>query len=295
MPLAGPRVAVVIITYHGDRYVAKAIRSVLDQSHTDLELVVVEDGSRDQTESIVAGFHDARVRYVWRPNGGLSAARNTGVAATTAPLIAFLDVDDWWHPDKLSAQVAVLSADPSLGAVYSSAALIPEDTDGPADEVPAEAAGDIFTRLLRSNCISGSASSLMVRRKLFEQVGRFDESVKYAEDWECWLRLARVTRFGIVPAVHVFILVRAQSFGRNTEAVRLGCHAVLTRALRDYPQATRRLRGAITASIEFTASVDYSERGMRREAWRPLLRALRADPFASRSWKRLLLLAVGRV
>ena len=169
------------------------------------------------------------MRYLWRPNGGTSAARNTGIAATTAPLIAFLDADDWWAPEKLAAQVAALESHPGTDVVYTAAMMVTEGTGAMALD-PAVVEGDAVPSLLLRNSIPGSASSVMVRRALVDRVGGFDETVRYAEDWEYWLRLAKASPFARVETPHVFINVRPGSLGRNTENLRLGAHAVVDRA-----------------------------------------------------------------
>ena len=288
-----PAIAVIIICYNGEEYVTQAVTTVLRQTLTDFELVVVEDGSHGGTESVVSAFNDPRVRYVWRPNGGTSAARNTGAAATTAPLIAFLDCDDWWDPRKLEAQVEALRASPEAGVVYSAAMMVTEGTGRTAID-PALIVGDVLPRLLMRNCVSGSASSVMVRRDVFERIGGFDESMKYAEDWDCWLRLAQVTQFVRVERPDVFINVRPGSLGRQTENLRLAAHGLVNRAFHTAGPQYRPLKRVAHADVEFGASVDLAHHGKRRMALVPLLRAIRYDPLRAKFWKRLTLLVISK-
>jgi glycosyltransferase involved in cell wall biosynthesis len=287
-------VAVIIISYNGERHLRKSIASVLNQTAPDFELVVVEDGSRDGAESIVASFHDPRLRYLWQPNAGPNAARNTGIAATTAPLIAFLDCDDWWAPEKLAAQLDALKQRPDAGVAYSAAMMVNEGTDEMALD-PALVEGDVTEALLIRNCIPGSASSVLVRRDVISRVGLYDETIRFAEDWEYWLRLAAATPFARVTVPHVFINVRPDSSGRNTEALRLGAHAVVERAFARAEPKYQRLRRAALANIEFGASVDLAHHGKRRQAIVPLLRAIRHDPFRARFWRRLILIVLTKL
>ena len=289
-----PAVAVVIITYNGEAYLRKAIASVLGQTLSDLELVVVEDGSRDAAESIVAACNDPRARYVWRPNGGTSAARNTGIDETTAPLVAFLDCDDWWDPGKLEAQVAALERTPGAGVVYSAAMMVTQET-GAMTPNPAVIEGDATPSLMLRNSITGSASSVMVRRALIDRVGSFDETLKFAEDWEYWLRLARASPFARVDTPHVFITERPGSVGRNTDGLRLAAHAVVDRAYAAADPRYQRLRHIARANIEFGASVDLAHHGKRRKAMVPLLRAIWYDPFRGNFWRRLVLIPLTKL
>ena len=288
-----PGVAVVIITYHGDAYVEKAIRSVLDQTFTNLELCVVEDGSRDKTESIVDGFADARARYLWRPNGGLSAARNTGIAATSAPLIAFLDCDDWWHPEKIASQVRALEADPEIGLVYSEGVAVNENT-GETLQILSDAEGDILEKLLVRQCVAGSASSVIVRRSVIAEAGAFDESIKYAEDWECWLRLAAVTKVARVSEPHIF-LKRSQSFGQQTDAIRKSVRAFLEAAFLRHAPRFNNLRRRAFSQVEFVASIDFLDRGDRGNSYRSLFRAIAECPWAAQNYRRFALMLLGKI
>src|SRR5436309_14667644 len=112
-----PLVSVVIPVYNGERYLADAIQSVLDQTYRNFEVIVVDDGSTDRSAEIAKRFGEA-VRYVYRTNGGVCKARNAGIAAARGAYIAFLDQDDLWLHDKLAAQVAYLDSHPEAGAVY---------------------------------------------------------------------------------------------------------------------------------------------------------------------------------
>src|SRR5687768_12542943 len=112
------RVSVVIPAYNYGRFVGAAIESVLGQTFADFELVVVDDGSTDDTGDVVARYSDSRLRYIRKENAGLPAARNTGIRAGTADLVAFLDADDTWLPGKLAAQAPLFAADPGLVLVW---------------------------------------------------------------------------------------------------------------------------------------------------------------------------------
>ena len=185
-----PAVSVVIPTFNRAASVRRAIDSVLAQDHTDLELIVVDDASTDDTAQSVRRIADDRVRLLEQPvNGGVAAARNRGIGAARAPLIAFLDSDDIWLPGKLSLQVAMMEAMPAqVGIVYSG---IENQTPGGAERWTPSWRGDVFRRLLMVNGIHGGASTAMIRREVFDMVGTFDTTFPAIEDYEMWTRIAR--------------------------------------------------------------------------------------------------------
>jgi glycosyltransferase involved in cell wall biosynthesis len=200
------KVSVVIPTYDRGRVVGEAIDSALAQRHRHLEVIVVDDGSTDDTAERVARLRDRRVRLLRRPHAGVSAARNAGIAAATGELVAFLDSDDLWKPDKLEAEVAALARYPSSGGVFSDL----EKREG-ATLVPSFMRHTrVFSRLLAGRSypdglllssrtlylcllqeVPIKTPALTVRRVALERVGGFDERWTSSEDWEFLLRFAR--------------------------------------------------------------------------------------------------------
>ncbi len=181
-----PKVSVIIPTYNRRDFVREAIASVLAQSYHDFELLVVDDGSNDDTAAIVQEF--AGVRYILQPNRGVSAARNHGVALSNGELLAFLDSDDLWQPRKLACQVAFFTAHPETCICQSEEIWLRHGTRVNPHYKHRKAGGDIFARSLELCLVSPSA--VMLRRELFEQVGGFDESLPACEDYDLWLRIA---------------------------------------------------------------------------------------------------------
>lgn len=182
-----PKVSVIIPAYNQARYLGLAIQSVLDQTYADFEVVVVDDGSTDDTAQVVQRFADPRVRYVFQSNRGLSAARNTGLRNSTGPLVTFLDSDDEFLPEKLSWLAAILDQRPEVGLAAGSAVLIDEagqPTGQPfASRLPADPAELVLGNPLH-------VGSVLLRRDWQAKVGYFDESLRSYEDWDMWLRLA---------------------------------------------------------------------------------------------------------
>ena len=190
------RVSVVIPTYSRAEFVREAIESVLQQDYADVELIVVDDGSRDDTAAVVGAFGPA-VRYLWQENRGVSAARNYGVTASTGGLIAFLDSDDLWAPRKVSAQVAYFEAHPEAQACHMDEVWIRRGVRVNERRIHRKQGGWQFVESLPRCLISPSA--IMMRRRLWERLGGFDESLPACEDYDLWLRLTAVTPVGFLP------------------------------------------------------------------------------------------------
>ncbi len=181
-----PKVSVIIPTYNRRDFVREAIASVLAQTYHDFELLVVDDGSNDDTATIVQEFDN--VRYISQPNRGVSAARNRGAARSNGELLAFLDSDDLWQPRKLECQVAFFAAHPKACVCQSEEIWLRHGARVNPHHKHRKAGGDIFARSLELCLVSPSA--VMLRRELFEQVGGFDESLPACEDYDLWLRIA---------------------------------------------------------------------------------------------------------
>ena len=190
------RVSVVIPTYNRADFVREAVASVLQQDYPHVELIVVDDGSRDGTAAVVGEFGPA-VQYLWQENRGVSAARNRGVAASTGNLIAFLDSDDLWLPHKVSAQVAYFEAHPDAQACHTDEIWMRRGVRVNERRIHRKQGGWQFLASLPRCLISPSA--VMMRRTLWNRLGGFDESLPACEDYDLWLRLTAVVPVGFLP------------------------------------------------------------------------------------------------
>lgn len=189
-----PMVSVIIPTYNRADVLARAIQSVLAQTFTDFELIVVDDGSSDRTADVVRGFSD-RVRLVRQENRGVSAARNTGIKISQGRLIAFLDSDDEWLPRKLEKQVALFSDGHFI--CHTDELWYRDGKPVPQKEIHRKQGGWFFTRALERCLIS--PSSVVLSRALLDEVGWFDEDLLAAEDYDLWLRVTAFYEVAFVP------------------------------------------------------------------------------------------------
>lgn len=186
-------ISVVIPTYNHVRFLSDAIQSALRQSYPAVEIIVIDDGSTDNTHTLVETFGD-QVRYIWQENRGLSGARNTGITAARGEYIALLDADDFWEPTYLATVHATLAADHRLGAVYTGLQFVNSKGEHlPQPCVATVPRDQLYDRLLDGEFFAPSA--VLVRRACFEQVGLFDETLRASEDWDMWLRVAQVYPF----------------------------------------------------------------------------------------------------
>jgi glycosyltransferase involved in cell wall biosynthesis len=194
--VATPRVSVVLPTYNRGALLERSAGSVLSQGFRDLELIVVDDGSTDDTPAAVRRLRDRdpRVRALRQSNGGAAAARNAGIAAARGELVAFQDSDDEWLPGHLAGNVDALSDHPDAGVVYSfmtrrrgdAARLVPDPESPRLD-------GDLSRVLLQRNLV-GTPTAL-VRRRVLDQAGPMDVRLPQLEDWDLWIRVAQRERF----------------------------------------------------------------------------------------------------
>jgi glycosyltransferase involved in cell wall biosynthesis len=222
-----PKVSVIIPLYQTERYISQALASVLTQTETDFEVIVVDDGSWDCGPAIANATGDPRVRVITQANRGLAGARNTGIREARAPILAFLDADDIWHPDKLAAHLAHLNSNSEVGVSFSASRLI-DDNGQPIGLIqrptsPTFSAPEIFCR----NPV-GNGSAPVIRRATLDDIaftdaksGRscwFDESFRQSEDVECWTRIAATTQwqFGFIDKCLTDYRVNSAGLSANT-------------------------------------------------------------------------------
>ena len=185
--------SVVIPTYNSAHFLGAAIQSVLAQSYGDFELIVVDDGSRDDTPRVVASF-GSRVRYLRQENAGVAAARNRGIAESSGRYVAFLDADDTWMPSKLQRQRDALEAEPTRRLCYSAFVLVDEELT-PIEVRRSLRHGSALEDLLLRGNVVGSICTVMCERALIDEVGGLDPMLSQCADWDLWIRIAARTEF----------------------------------------------------------------------------------------------------
>jgi glycosyltransferase involved in cell wall biosynthesis len=229
-----PLVSVVIPAYNAEPFIERTLRSALNQTHKNLEILIIDDGSTDKTralaEAVVAG--DPRVQIISVPNGGVAKARNIGIEASTGPFVAFLDADDLWHPAKVEMQVAALTAQGSEQTVAAYALHRVIDADDRVLEKGGSFAcsGYALARLLYAKFI-GNGSSLLVTREAAVAVGGFESSwaargIGGCEDLDFELKIA--ARYPIVAVPHYLVGYRVTPGNMSSDKTRMARAVVAT-------------------------------------------------------------------
>jgi glycosyltransferase involved in cell wall biosynthesis len=234
MTLAAPEFSVVIPAFNAEATIASSVGSVLGQTRTDVEIIVVDDGSTDATAAAVERVADERVRLVSQPNRGVSAARNEGIAGARGRYVAFLDSDDLWLPRYLELAAQALASTARPGFAYTDAYAFDPITGkvgrrgmvGRQPPVPPpNDRNEFLLELLERNFVHVSTS---IPREVIEEVGGFDPAATPAEDYGLWLRIAvRGYDVAWIPGRHALYRIHAEQASRNELKLRRGEAAAL--------------------------------------------------------------------
>ena len=274
--------SVIIPVFNAERYIHASLASVLGQTYSDYEIVVVDDGSTDGTQAAVRASAGP-IRYVRQANQGPAVARNTGIASGRGALICFLDADDAWLPDKLALQIAMIDAQPNLGLVFADedefddrgvqcASLLRTSRFYP-EIVSGLPIVNAFGKLLEENFIP--TSTVMARRECFDAAGLFDPSLKGPEDRDMWSRIA--ARFPIAASRQVLGRKRvvASSVSRDVETTLRSRILLWTKARRLFPDlAPQRTVNALLASTYLQLGFVLLNKGKTSEARGLAIKAL---------------------
>lgn len=192
-------VSVIIPTYNREKLISETVQSVLDQTFSDFELIIIDDGSTDGTEDVVNSFLDDRIKYIYQTNSGRSHARNHALNMARGRYITFLDSDDLYLPDKLQLQVDFLDTHPEFGMVYASAYCMDEAGELLSDSYKATVSGQIYKDIAFYVPVTITLPTVMARREVFDKVGGFDEKMDRFEDTDMWRRIAKEFLVGAIP------------------------------------------------------------------------------------------------
>lgn len=269
-----PRVSIIIPAFNGERYIGASLASTLNQTYRDYEVIVVDDGSTDETRTVVLGVRGP-IRYLYQPNQGPAAARNTGIEAARGELVCFLDADDSWLPEKLGIQVKFMEQNLAVGLVFADEEEFDDRgvqcwslvaTSRFYAEIAAGAVIiDPFLKLLEENFIP--TSMVMVRRSCFQSTGVFDVGLKVSEDRDMWSRIA--VRFPVAFIPRVLGRKRAVAFSasRDVETTLRSRIRMWTKVRRLFPDlAPMRTVNALLAPTYVQLGFVLLEKGKTREA-----------------------------
>jgi len=224
-------VAVIIPAYNYARYLGQAIDSVLRQTHSEFEILVIDDGSTDGTRDLVHQYSDPRVHYIYQTNAGLSAARNTGLANAKSPFVAFLDADDEWQPDFLRTALGRFKALPEdYGIVATrSSRMDPTGKPIPTRNPPMPEDADLTARDITVKT-RFMPSAVVARKSAFDQCGGFDTTLRSSEDRDMWIRIGQQFRIRLVRESLVLIRKHSSNMSKNAERMRVNKERTIAKA-----------------------------------------------------------------
>ncbi len=213
-----PKVSVIIPAYNAMTYLPETLESVLQQTFTDLEVLIVDDGSSDNIVQWANGLTDDRVKFISQSNQGVSTARNLAISKASGDYIAFLDADDLWERTKIEKQVQFLDDNHPVGLVTTWMTLTDEQGN-PGSEVKIDfKQGNIRKELIEISLIP-CGSIPMVRRVCFDKVGLFDPTLRFGEDWEMWTRIAAEYDFGLIKETLVYYRQHSKNSSKNSQQI----------------------------------------------------------------------------
>jgi glycosyltransferase involved in cell wall biosynthesis len=269
-----PKVSVVVPTHNRAGLLPTAIRSVLNQTFPDFEIVVVDDGSIDNTWEVRREFQDTRIRWLRHdvPRGG-AAARNTGIAHSKGEFIAFLDDDDEWYPEKLARQMEVMVRAPAkVAAIYSGYLVVDKDSGRICRRRIPSARGNLRQKLLEENPIGGT-SSMLLKRSCLNKVGMFDETLPSFQDRDLWIRLSREYYFDYVEEPLLSYFLHSEKVWTNLEALTRGLEIMLDK----YGSSPAFRRQCGSRYLQF--GVRFCDANQIEEGRRAFLKSIRLYPY----------------
>jgi glycosyltransferase involved in cell wall biosynthesis len=266
----------------------KAVKSVLDQTYTDFEILVSDDGSTDDTPQVVKGFSDKRIRPIRYSNSiGVAAVRNNALINSYGEYIAFLDDDDEWLPSKLEKQVRFLEGTPyRMGVVYTGVKSIDAKPGGLVIIKTPQYRGNILQHLFLNNFIT--TSSILVKKHCFDEVGLFDTEYMSASDNDMWIRIAQRFEFDYVKEPLVNYYNTEISISRNDKKLIKGLERLMSKYQEQYNANSRAY-----SNQQFKLGIVYCNSGNMKEGRRAIIKAIQLNPYDMRLYYNLFISTFG--
>jgi glycosyltransferase involved in cell wall biosynthesis len=285
-----PKVSVIMPSYNYARFLPVSIKSVLSQSYSNLELIITDDCSTDESREIVEHWKKLDKRVVpvlHQVNQGLARARNSGLAVCSGEFVALCDADDIWNPGKLEAQMKCFERQPELGLVHSDGAIIDGTGNLTGQRFSAlyhgksqKASGYLFETLCERNFLC--VPTVILRREAIDYAGGFEENLRSLEDWVCWAKVSRKYPFHYIDDTLVQYRIHGAGLSSNPKGMaqnRVKAFRFLLDTFSDIPSPLR-------SKMLYSLGVSLLETGEFREAAAAFLDSARANPMQIRSWLR---------
>ena len=262
-------ISIIIPAYDAEKYLANTIQSVINQTFTDWELIIINDGSTDGTLELINNFQDkdSRIKVFSYENAGVAHSRNRGIAEAKGEYIAFLDADDLWTPDKLEMQLKVLQKNSDASVAYSWVDYIDEAGKFlyPGSHITVN--GDAYSKLLINNFLENGSNPL-VRRDALAKIGNFDVNLPPAEDWDLYLRLALEYQFVVIPKPQILYRLCTNSCSANIIKMETQALRVIEKAYNQTPESLQYLKRETLAKLyEYLLFRTLESNPQRKQFW----------------------------
>ena len=248
-----PKISVIIPAYNSEKTIKHTIQSVLNQTFTNFELIIINDGSQDSTLEVVTQIQDSRIKVFSYSNAGGNVSRNRGLDRAVGEFVSFLDADDLWTPDKLQCQLKALQENVTTKVAYSWTDYINANGKFLLLGKRINVNGNVYENLLINNFLENGSNPLICRKALIT-LGGFDESLSAAQDWDMWLRLASKFDFICVPSVQILYRISYNSVSSNLVRQEKACLQVLERAYKVKPS----LRDATRTTLKHNWNISLA-------------------------------------
>ena len=241
--MTAPGISILMPVFNGAAYVNQAIESALAQTYQDFELIIVNDGSTDNSAEVIRPYlADPRTRYLEQPNGGVAAARNAAIRVAHGRYIGFLDQDDLWLPEKLDLQVQYLHGHPDVGMVHANQSYIDSDsrhTRLPFDDGFAKVSGWCFRDLFIRNRIA--VLTVLARKSALDSVGPLNETIPGGDDYEMWMRISKHFPIGHLDRILAHYRTHGSNVSNDNFRMTRTVLGAIQSILRRYPEARKEL------------------------------------------------------
>jgi glycosyltransferase involved in cell wall biosynthesis len=286
-----PKVSVIIPAYNCQSFIAETVESILAQTYPDYEIIVVDDGSTDNTRDVLQRYED-RVRYVYQENSGVGAARNRGLSLARGEYIAFLDHDDLWLPEKLETQMKILETRPEVGLVYSNCYHIDEAGTilGRYFDHIKPARGMVFHQLFMTNFIP--LLTVLVRKAVLDQVGTFRIGWSISEDYDLLLRVARKFILDYVETPLAKYRLHSGNVSRDVDRFLRENLLLAEELIQECPELAK-MKARKLYRLYYDAAYQYLAQKETEKARQHFLNAVRSSPYALKALTFYLLTFLG--
>lgn len=280
-----PRISIIVPTYNRAAFIEEAITSVLEQTESDWELLIVDDGSTDDTRSILEPFlSDTRIHYQYQQNQGQPAAQNKALESARGEFICFLDSDNAWLPRKLEVQLVAMKNNPDVDIIYGDNIKIDEHGNEIGRTSMRRYSGNIASHLLKDNCVS--VNTTMTRRHCFDEMGGMNTERPVAADYDIWLRFSTKYRFLFIPEFFGRYRIMADQISSDKRKRYDTNEKTIHDFLEQYPSAVTSQEAKNGLSVFYSRKAKYyAKRGDRQTAFQAIYRALSYAPSSKIVWR----------